>query len=143
MCVLCFGVVVCVCGVCVWCVVCVVQMIYNTASLSWRVRTMHLIGRQNTWEQAPGVPANPFPALMAGVNPGRVPVHTALKSTRRRAMSSTCPRDNANCGTPTVSALSRPAHAPVVAQQQACERQCPASAALSGAGDGVDKGPSW
>ena len=42
-------------------------------------------------------------------------------------MSSTCPRDNANCGTPRVSALSRPARAPVIAQGQACERQCPAS----------------
>ena len=42
-------------------VVLVVQMIYNTASLSWRVRTMHLIGWQNTWEQAPGVPATLSP----------------------------------------------------------------------------------
>ena len=39
---------------------------------------MHLIGWQNTWEQAPGVPATPFPALMAGETPGRVPVYTAL-----------------------------------------------------------------
>ena len=31
----------CVCVVCVWCVV---LMIHDTASLSWRVRTMHLIG---------------------------------------------------------------------------------------------------
>ena len=36
---------------------------------------VQLIGWQNTWEQAPGVPAT-----MAGVSPGRVPVHTALKS---------------------------------------------------------------
>ena len=42
---------------------------------------VQLIGWQNTWEQAPGVPATPFSALMAGVNPGRVPVHTALKKT--------------------------------------------------------------
>ena len=39
----------------------VVQMIHNTASLSWRVRMMQLIGWQNTWEQAPGVPATPSP----------------------------------------------------------------------------------
>ena len=43
------------------CVVCVVQMINDTASLSWHVRAMHLIGWQNTWEQAPGVPATPSP----------------------------------------------------------------------------------
>ena len=40
---------------------CVVRMIDDTASLSWRVRTMHLIGWQNTWEQAPGVPATLSP----------------------------------------------------------------------------------
>ena len=40
---------------------------------------VQLIGWQNTWEQAPGVPANPFPALMAGGDPGRVPVYTVLK----------------------------------------------------------------
>ena len=57
----------CVCGVgvvsCVGvvCVVCVVQMINDTASLSWHVRAMHLIGWQNAWEQAPGVPATPSP----------------------------------------------------------------------------------
>ena len=39
---------------------------------------MHLIGWQNTWEQAPGVPATPSPPLMAGETPGRVPVYTAL-----------------------------------------------------------------
>ena len=42
-------------------VVLVVQMINDTASLSWHVRAMHLIGWQNTWEQAPGVPATPSP----------------------------------------------------------------------------------
>ena len=68
-CVLCVVVVVVVDGVslvCRWCVggvlvVLVVRMIHDTASLSWRVRTMHLIGWQNTWEQAPGVPATPSP----------------------------------------------------------------------------------
>ena len=44
-----------------WCVWCVVRIIHDTASLSRRVRTMHLIGWQNTWEQAPGVPATPSP----------------------------------------------------------------------------------
>ena len=39
----------------------VVRMIHDMASLSWRVRTMHLIGKQNTWEQAPGVAATPSP----------------------------------------------------------------------------------
>ena len=34
----------------------VVQMIHRTACLSRRVLTMHRIGWQNTWEQAPGVP---------------------------------------------------------------------------------------
>ena len=57
-CVCCVCCVCCVlCGVvCAVCVVCVARMIHNTASLSWRVPTMHLIGWQNTWEQAPGVP---------------------------------------------------------------------------------------
>ena len=31
----------------------------------YRITSMHLIGWQNTWEQAPGV-RHPFPALMAG-----------------------------------------------------------------------------
>ena len=61
----CVCVCVCVCVVvvlwCVWCVWCVVQMIQSTACLSRRVPTMHLIGWQNTWEQAPGVPATPSP----------------------------------------------------------------------------------
>ena len=70
-CVVLCGVVWCVCcGVrwWWWCVVVVVvvRMINDTASLSWRLRAMHLIGWQNTWEQAPGVPATPSPALMAG-----------------------------------------------------------------------------
>ena len=39
----------------------VVQMIHSTACLSRRVPAMHLIGWQNTWEQAPGVPATPSP----------------------------------------------------------------------------------
>ena len=56
----------CACDVCCGVVcsvggVCVVRMINDTASLSWHVRTMHLIGWQNTWEQAPGVPATPSP----------------------------------------------------------------------------------
>ena len=44
-------------GVVAW----VVQMTNNTACQSRRVREMHLIGWQNTWEQAPGVPATPSP----------------------------------------------------------------------------------
>ena len=42
-------------------VVLVVQRIHNTACLSRRVPTMHLITWQNTWEQAPGVPATSSP----------------------------------------------------------------------------------
>ena len=37
------------------------EWLNDKASLSWRVRTMHLSGWQNTWEQAPGVPATPSP----------------------------------------------------------------------------------
>ena len=67
LCILCFRVVCPSFGyVCVACVVRVVQMINDTASLSWHVRAMHLIGWQNTWEQAPGRPRHPFPAQMAG-----------------------------------------------------------------------------
>ena len=47
-------------------VVWVVQRINDTASLSWHVRAMHLIGWQNTWEQAPGVPATPSPPRWRG-----------------------------------------------------------------------------
>ena len=64
----------------------------------------HLIGWQNTWEQAPGVPATPSPPLMAGVTPGRVPVYTALKThpvKPRRA-------ENCNCGKPQFSARLDP-----------------------------------
>ena len=42
-------------------VVGVVRRIKNTPCLSRVVPTMHLIGWQNTWEQAPGVPATPSP----------------------------------------------------------------------------------
>ena len=61
--VLCVVLVVCgfVCVHVVLCVVLVVQMINDTASLSWHVRAMHLIGWQNTWEQTPGVPTTPSP----------------------------------------------------------------------------------
>ena len=52
---------VCACGVVVRVVVLVVRMIIDTASLSWRVRTMHLIQVAETWEQAPGVPATRSP----------------------------------------------------------------------------------
>ena len=68
-----------VCGV-VWCgVVWVVQMINDTASLSWRVRMMHLIRVAEHLGASSRRPRHPFPALMAGEPPGRVPVHTALK----------------------------------------------------------------
>ena len=46
---------------CVVCVVCVVQMMKNAPCLARVAPEMHLIGWQNTWEQAPGVPATPSP----------------------------------------------------------------------------------
>ena len=91
---------------------------------------VQLIGWQNTWEQAPGVLAIPSPALMAlmaRVSPGRVPVHTTLKSRHASRHVINLSKKQCQLRNPTVSALSRPAQAPVVAQQQACERQCPAS----------------
>ena len=63
-------------GVClvVWCgvsggVVCVVQMIHNTASLSWRVRMMQLIRLAEHLGASSRRPRNSFPALMLGVSP--------------------------------------------------------------------------
>ena len=50
---------------------------------------MQLIGWQNTWEQAPGVPA--IPAQMAGVSPA-VYLCTRPKIDTPAGMSSTCPR---------------------------------------------------
>ena len=46
---------------------------------------MHLIWVAERMGASSRRPRHPFPALMAGVNPGRVPVYTALK---RRLMSS-------------------------------------------------------
>ena len=46
---------------------------------------MHLIRVAERLGASSRRPRHPFPAQMAGVNPGRVPVHTALK---RRLMSS-------------------------------------------------------
>ena len=51
------------CGVCVHCLV---RVIHSTACLSRRVPAMHPIGWQNTWEQAPGVPATPSPPWWRG-----------------------------------------------------------------------------
>ena len=59
--------VLCVCGVCGVCVVCGVCGVMcgtedsgNGVSVQARVY-VQLIGWQNTWEQAPGVPATPSP----------------------------------------------------------------------------------
>ena len=41
--------------------VCMVLMIKTQGSLSCQAPEMHLIGWQNTWEQAPGVPTTPSP----------------------------------------------------------------------------------
>ena len=84
----------------VWCGVCVVQTI-KTHAVSVQGRAyMQLIGWQNAWEQAPRRPRHPFPALMAGVNPGHVLVYTALKKLTIAMMSSTT-HDVANTGTST------------------------------------------
>ena len=68
-CVLCVVVYCCVlvCNVvCVVCVVSVVQMI-NGNGVSVQARSyMQLIGWQNTWKQAPGVPATPSPPYWRG-----------------------------------------------------------------------------
>ena len=95
----------------------VVQMI-NGNGVSVQARShVQLIGWQNTWEQAPGVPpplhrpnggGQPWPCTWA---------HGPKKSSQ--SMS-------ANCGASTVTALSRRSPAPVV-KRQACEQQCPAS----------------
>ena len=58
-------------------VVVVVQMINGNGVSVQALSYVQPIGWQNTWEQARR-PRHPFPALMAGVNPGRVPVYTAL-----------------------------------------------------------------
>ena len=74
---------------------------------------MHLIGWQNTWESDSRRPRHPFPALMAGVSPNCVPVHTALKkSTRQRACHQPVQETMPTSKLPTVSALSRSAQAP-------------------------------
>ena len=57
-------------------------------------------------------PRHPFTALMAGVNPGRVPVYTAQKNDTPAGMSSTCPRQ-CQLRNPTETALSGPAKAQV------------------------------
>ena len=92
------------CVVCGVCVVCVVRMIHDTASLSWRVRTMHVIRVAEHLGASSRRPRHPFPALMAGEPPGRVPVYTVLKShpiNPRRA-------ENCNCGKPQFSARLDP-----------------------------------
>ena len=74
-------------------------------------------------------PRHPFPALMAGVSPGRVPVHTALKNQtpRRptRAHRQPCPKVSANCGDSTVSALSGPSQHLSVQACIPCPRTAP------------------
>ena len=68
---------VCVCVVVV--VVVVVQMIHDTASLSWCVRMMQLI---RVAEHLGASPASPPPLSRpdGGGTPGRVPVYTAKKA---------------------------------------------------------------
>ena len=63
----------------------VVRMIHDTASLSWRVRTMHLTGWQNTWEQGSRCPRHHVPALMAEEP---LAVYTAQKRQARLKLQS-------------------------------------------------------
>ena len=76
-------------------------------SLHTHRRCMHLIGWQNTWEQAPGV----LPRPDGGGQPWPCTcVHGPKKSSQ--SMS-------ANCEPPQFTALSRPSPAPVFAQRRA------------------------
>ena len=59
--------------------VCVVLMIKTRGSLSCQAPEMQLIRVAEHLGASSRRPRHPFPALMAGVNPGRVPVNTALK----------------------------------------------------------------
>ena len=61
-------------------------------------------------------PRHPFPALLAGVSPGRVPVHTALRKVK----------PGANCGASTVYCTV----STIPGTVQTCWRQC--ISALSG-----------
>ena len=108
----------------------VVLRIKNTPCLSRVVPTCSYSGGRTPGSQDSRRPRHPFPALMAGVSPGRVPVHTALKSRHAGGHVINLSKRQCQLRNPTVSALSRPAQTPVVAQQQACERQCPASKLL-------------
>ena len=82
--------------------------------------SMHLIGWQNTRESDSRRPRHPFPALMAGVTPGRVPVHTALKNRHAsghvinlsRTMQTAEPHRNCTVWT---------SQGTCVAQQRACQ----------------------
>ena len=72
-------------------VVVVLTVCLTYVSVQIRQR-MHLIGWQNTWEQAPGVPAT-LPRPDGGETPGRAPVYTALKThlvKPRRAKTCNC-----------------------------------------------------
>ena len=70
----------CGCGVGVVWVVCVVLMIQTRGSLSCQAPEMQLIRVAEHLGASSRRPRHPFSALMAGVNPGRVPVYTAQKS---------------------------------------------------------------
>ena len=81
----------------------VVRMI-NGNGVSAQARScMQLIRWQNTWEQAPGVPRHSFPALMAGVNPGRVPVYTALPAQPDQASQDLLDPHNRNIDHPATT----------------------------------------
>ena len=70
--------------------------------LSMPYSSVHLIRvAEHLGVETPGVPATPFRALMAGVNPGPVPVHRALQHYHRHnsrpSMSTGRPQPSMNC----------------------------------------------
>ena len=86
-----------------WCgvwVVWVVRMI-NGNGVSVQARSyVQLIGWQNTWEQAPGVPNG-------GLNPGRVPVYTALPAHPEQASQDLLDPHNRNIDHPARTATAK------------------------------------
>ena len=69
-------------------------------SVDMNAQRMHLIGWQNAWEQAPGVPA-PSPPGWRGSKPDPVPVHRALPAshiTKLHTGTSNTLSMNCNCG---------------------------------------------
>ena len=60
---------------------------HDTCLCRYEPSRLHLIGVAEHLRASSRRHRHPFPALMAGVNPGRVSVHTALKTTSRQHLS--------------------------------------------------------